>query len=537
MGNCPSVSVATCCPNWSWANQLVGRNDPRGLPAQLTFDYDEIDDLEFENLLNDPAYGRGGARARGRGHGAQGGVWDRMAGLFRGGARGATSPVAVHARTPGGHERGPSGASGAGGALWGSWGGWGAGLLGGGNNPRMGGYQAVSTGRHGPSGSASHYSGDEEGIDGEPELYHDDIPHESLSRTHFPTTVADDDDAFLRHEEDAQLMSNEQIRRLTSQVTIQTLVTLDGANDPLSESHSHVREKPSQPPFAAPPPKQPLTSYAATSQPSPVSSSPASRQFNSLGSAASLSSPLSENPLEGNCHSTPNASQTNVESAHTGSSDRDPLPAVRPLNTFTTFRPKKPRSASTAAASNAASLFASALSGNSVSESETTAPADAPNDGFGPFKTAQSLVRKSSLRHEQPEGSGTEGRSSTSSAQSSLRSAPLPASASPVPSQTPQTVSTPPPIVQAPSPDTLPVATGDVARNQATLQNDAVVDSKTSLEPTTKSAKKKRKQKKKQQGQDQEPEPAQDETNDGQTSDVKNLKAGNGPSDPLQAAM
>lgn len=134
MGNCIGATASVCCPNSNWASM-----GGRGLPSQLTFDYDEIDDLEFENLLNDP-HGPHGPFGNHR-HSVP--FWERLAALFR--KRDGSSGI---------------------------------GYLGG---YRAGGYQAVPTGAQG-----------------------------GFAGIHY------DDDEFLRHEEDAELMSNEQIRRITS---------------------------------------------------------------------------------------------------------------------------------------------------------------------------------------------------------------------------------------------------------------------------------------------------------------------------------
>ena len=156
MGNCLAQTQQLCCPNLPWAANHLGR----GLPTHPTFDYDEIDDLEFDTLLTDPHLGYGHG-AGGRAASRAGQIWDRLASLFR-----------LHGR---------AGAGGPGG-----------GLLGGGGGVR-GGYQAVP---------------------GFPP------PQRGLGRD-----FEDDDALFGGYDEDAELINNDEVNRITSGAGSQVAVS------------------------------------------------------------------------------------------------------------------------------------------------------------------------------------------------------------------------------------------------------------------------------------------------------------------------
>lgn len=157
MGNCLAQTQHLCCPNLPWASGHLGR----GLPTHPTFDYDEIDDLEFDTLLTDAHLGYGHG-VGGRGTSGAGQIWDRFASLFR-----------LHGRTGAG--------SGAGGG----------GLLGGGGV--RGGYQAVP---------------------GFPP------PQRGMGRD-----FEDDDALFGGYDEDAELMNNEEVNRITSGAGSQVILS------------------------------------------------------------------------------------------------------------------------------------------------------------------------------------------------------------------------------------------------------------------------------------------------------------------------
>ncbi|KAJ3303527.1 hypothetical protein HDV03_003706 [Kappamyces sp. JEL0829] len=73
----PRFSCSSCCP------LFPKRNPP-------LFDYEEIDDLEFENLIN--SRGNGGGRAvGGAASPGSGGIWNGFAALFRSPTAGSTS--------------------------------------------------------------------------------------------------------------------------------------------------------------------------------------------------------------------------------------------------------------------------------------------------------------------------------------------------------------------------------------------------------------------------------------------------------------
>ncbi|KAI8825088.1 uncharacterized protein EV422DRAFT_564435 [Fimicolochytrium jonesii] len=264
MGNCASGcldATEACCPNSAWLASY--RN---GLASQLTFDYDEIDDLEFENLLNNPnahgAYNHAHNRSP---------FWDKVAALFRPPRDGA----------PGRPHRGGF---------------------------RAGGYQSVPTdGREGNRG---------------------------------PFVRELDDEEFLRHEEDAQLMNNEQIRRITS----------------------FVRE---QPRATNPSPTPPPLVETASKTP------------DSIGSSDPLSH-FSKGVIE----SEPLPSKINIPKATPLSNSPEPSSVPKPAhNTHPTFRPKKRSTFASGAAFAAAALSNSGQSPPSVS-------LDSESD-FGNFQTAK----------------------------------------------------------------------------------------------------------------------------------------------------
>ncbi|KNC96239.1 uncharacterized protein SPPG_08393 [Spizellomyces punctatus DAOM BR117] len=259
MGNCLGATASYCCPNSSWATA-----GGRGLPTQLTFDYDEIDDLEFENLLNNP-HGPHGAFGSPRQSSA---FWERLAALFRFRREGVVGADGVGRIVPGAF--------------------------------RAGGYQAVPTGV---------------GFD-EPVVRDDDL----------------EDDEFLRHEEDAELMSNEQIRRITS--------------------FAQSQQRPvTRPPPSTTPPSKP-------ERPEPKQALTPSKQLVDISS--------NEEPLS------TALSDTQV----TTDSDNAPLRAPRPMTTFQTFRPKRRASA----AVSAAAIFSSSVDGPATEGEE--------EEGFGQFQTA-----------------------------------------------------------------------------------------------------------------------------------------------------
>ncbi|KAJ3171849.1 hypothetical protein HDU87_008237 [Geranomyces variabilis] len=131
----------SCCPGSRWAHSTG-----RGYPSHPTFDYDEIDDLEIENLLNMPSPFPSSSR---RGAGPPNALWEKVAGLFR---------RPEHPRLArGGVE--------------------------------SGGYQSVPT------------DNDASGTDAPPAGHPAEL---------------DDDDEFLRHEADAQLLSDDHIRQITT---------------------------------------------------------------------------------------------------------------------------------------------------------------------------------------------------------------------------------------------------------------------------------------------------------------------------------
>ncbi|KAJ3040132.1 hypothetical protein HDV00_011456 [Rhizophlyctis rosea] len=274
MGSCLAQTQQLCCPNWPWAANSFGR----GLPTQPTFDYDEIDDLEFDTLLNDPhlGYGHGiGGRPSSR----AGLMWHRFASLFR--------------------LNGRAGAGGPGGSGVG-------GLLGGSGGVR-GGYQAVPG-----------FPPPQRGFQGP-------------GRGDF-----EDDDAFFgANDEDAELMDNDQINRITSLANSQKLKQQTGTTSSPPRDSNLVDIAPERvQPFA-----DPTTA--------------------SLSSAASYSSQNSG------------------------------IPAARAMNTFTTFRPKS-RSSSTSntSAAVAASSFAYT---DAPEEQHENAWAQSPvddDDGFGHYQTA-----------------------------------------------------------------------------------------------------------------------------------------------------
>ncbi|TPX65877.1 hypothetical protein SpCBS45565_g04896 [Spizellomyces sp. 'palustris'] len=263
MGNCLGATASYCCPNSSWANA-----GGRGFPTQLTFDYDEIDDLEFENLLNNP-HGPHGAFGSPRQNSA---FWERLAALFRFRREGVVGADGVGRIVPGAF--------------------------------RAGGYQAVPTGV---------------GFD-EPVVRNDDL----------------EDDEFLRHEEDAELMSNEQIRRITSLAQSQRPVT----RPPPSTIPPSKPEKPE--------PKQALT--------------PSKQLIDISTNEEALSTALSDTQV-------------------TADSDNAPLRAPRPMTTFQTFRPKRRASHTASAAVSAATIFTSSSVDGPANEEEEA-------EGFGQFQTA-----------------------------------------------------------------------------------------------------------------------------------------------------
>ncbi|KAJ3299610.1 hypothetical protein HK104_008203 [Borealophlyctis nickersoniae] len=259
MGNCLAHTAQHCCPN---SNSLG-----RGLPTQPTFDYDEIDDLEFDTLLTDPSHtGPYGAR----GGTTAGEIWGRLAALFRGG-------------------RGGPGLGG------GSRAGFGV-FRGRGDRVPGDGYQAVPG-----------------------------FPRQSASaRSNF-----EDDDAFFGHEEDAQLMDNEQINRITGRA-------VHSQNERDGGQNLHSSHRPSESP-----PKSKVSSTLIDISPEPV------KAFAEPSRAAE--------------------SQSNI-------------PAPRALTTFTTFRPKAGRTSPYAAA-EAASAFAYAPPVEMANEWED-------DDGFGRYQSS-----------------------------------------------------------------------------------------------------------------------------------------------------
>ncbi|KAI8592612.1 hypothetical protein BDZ88DRAFT_449120 [Geranomyces variabilis] len=223
----------SCCPGSRWAYSTG-----RGYPSHPTFDYDEIDDLEIENLLNMPSPFPTSSR---RGAGPPNAIWEKVAGLFR-------RPE---------HPRGARSAV------------------------ESGGYQSVPT------------DNDAGGLDA-PIAGH-------------PAEL-DDDDEFLRHEADAQLLSDDHIRQITT-----------FAGPQLSE------ETPSVPPSPVLDPRDPLAGFLQNA-----------------------TTELNHKPPEPSTTPPPAASQP---------------PAPKPYAVSDgSFRPKKRTSAAASSAVSAAALFGSAPS-------------------------------------------------------------------------------------------------------------------------------------------------------------------------------
>ncbi|KAI8908703.1 hypothetical protein DFJ77DRAFT_473025 [Powellomyces hirtus] len=283
MGNCPSATAATCCPNSSWANGAS-----RGLPSQLTFDYDEIDDLEFENLLNDP-HGPNGAF--GGGPRPSTALWNRIAALFR-----------LRRQSVGGSLI-PSGGF------------------------RVGGYQAVPT----------------DGDQGE-------LVPGPMPPSHHHHHHGMNNDEFLRHEEDAELMSNEQIRRITSFI--------------------HEQPRSQQPPPQASPSASSDQAVSAPTSPEHIDPNDPLAAFLSEGQTESVPAPASSITQTAVTASTRSQSPTQSEQT-------PKFPAARPMTTFTSFRPKKRTSASASSAASAAAAFGSSF----AAPLDDGLPAD--DEGFG----------------------------------------------------------------------------------------------------------------------------------------------------------
>ncbi|KAJ3173149.1 hypothetical protein HDU88_004610 [Geranomyces variabilis] len=223
----------SCCPGSRWAYSTG-----RGYPSHPTFDYDEIDDLEIENLLNMPSPFPTSSR---RGAGPPNAIWEKVAGLFRRPEHPRVARSAVES----------------------------------------GGYQSVPT------------DNDANGIDA-PFAGH-------------PAEL-DDDDEFLRHEADAQLLSDDHIRQITTFAAPQS-----------------SEETPIVPPSPVLDPRDPLAGFLQNA-----------------------TTELSHKPPEPSTTPPPAASQP---------------PAPRPFVVSDgSFRPKKRTSAAASSAVSAAALFGSASS-------------------------------------------------------------------------------------------------------------------------------------------------------------------------------
>ncbi|KAJ3160378.1 hypothetical protein HDU86_000712 [Geranomyces michiganensis] len=244
MGNCCPTALSVC--PWSrWAHSTG-----RGYPSHPTFDYDEIDDLEIENLLNMPSPFPSSSR---RGGGPSGAIWEKVAALFR---------RPEHPRVArGGVE--------------------------------SGGYQSVPT------------DNDAAGID-------------APFAAHPPEL---DDDEFLWHEADAQLLSDDHIRQITSFAAPQPV-----------HSEPQIQELPEVPVVPPSPvidPRDPLAGFL------------------SLQSAG-------EQLIHHDPPQPPSPTPTTTSSQP---------PAPRPYNVGDgSFRPKKRTSAAASSAVSAAAMFGSAPS-------------------------------------------------------------------------------------------------------------------------------------------------------------------------------
>ncbi|KAJ3154379.1 hypothetical protein HDU89_008447 [Geranomyces variabilis] len=236
----------SCCPGSRWAHSTG-----RGYPSHPTFDYDEIDDLEIENLLNMPSPFPTSSR---RGAGPTNAIWEKVAGLFR-------RPE---------HPRGARSAV------------------------ESGGYQSVPT------------DNDASVIDA-PVARH-------------PAEL-DDDDEFLRHEADAQLLSDDHIRQITTFAAPQSseetpIVPPSPVLDPrdplagfLQNATTELSHKPPPEPSTTPPPAasqppapRPYVVSDGSFRPKKRTSAAASSAVSAaalFGSAPSSSPPRNERGPEG----------------------------------------------------------------------------------------------------------------------------------------------------------------------------------------------------------------------------------------------
>ncbi|KAI9008210.1 hypothetical protein BC832DRAFT_591437 [Gaertneriomyces semiglobifer] len=234
MGLCPPF-----CPLPS-----IFRSDAASYNSHPQFSYDEIDDLEFENLLNADVrqdygrrYGYGSTPATGYGNGNGRGFsrhsnwWDAIAGLFvgtdrRGSVSSQRNLAARHndpflAGQEGQYEH-PARYANVGNFWTRTFGGLGQTSTG--QNQNITGYQAVPTlpQRRSSSASSKHS--------------HTGSWRSSSSHGGNLGTSATNVEAFLKHEEDAQMLSDEEIKRRTS--SFRHPSATGSGSDPTESDHS-----------------------------------------------------------------------------------------------------------------------------------------------------------------------------------------------------------------------------------------------------------------------------------------------------------